>query len=125
MPGVPPVRGSGPGGRPPGRGHLRPWEVHMVVGFLASRPGRWLRIVTGAGMVVGGLAAGTSRGAAVALVGLGPLVAAALDWVPAAALFGLPMDGPTLRRELGVSDEASLLEGLPRASMRGVSPTLH
>ncbi|WP_237078972.1 YgaP-like transmembrane domain [Myxococcus xanthus] len=97
----------------------------MVVGFLASRPGRWLRIVTGAGMVVGGLAAGTSRGAAVALVGLGPLVAAALDWVPAAALFGLPMDGPTLRRELGVSDEASLLEGLPRASMRGVSPTLH
>ncbi|WP_226994099.1 YgaP family membrane protein [Myxococcus hansupus] len=97
----------------------------MLVGFLASRPGRWLRIVTGAGMVVGGLAAGSSRGSAVALVGLGPLVAATLDWVPMAALFGLPVHGPELRRELGVFEEASLLEGLHRPSMREVSPTLH
>ncbi len=97
----------------------------MVVGFLASRPGRWLRIVMGAGMVVGGLASGTSRGSVVALMGLGPLVAAALDRVPVAALFGLPTQGPALRRELGVADEASLLEGFPRASTREVSPTLH
>jgi hypothetical protein len=97
----------------------------MVVGFLASRTGRWLRIVAGAGMVLGGLASGTSRGALVALAGLGPLIAGTLDLVLVAPLFGLPMRGEDLRHELGVSDEASLLDGIQRASSRTTPITLH
>jgi len=97
----------------------------MVVGFLASRTGRWLRIVAGAGMVLGGLASGTSRGALVALAGLGPLIAGTLDLVPLAPLFGLPMRGEDLRRELGIPDEAPLLDGIQRASSRTTPITFH
>ncbi|NTX02604.1 hypothetical protein HUA74_06480 [Myxococcus sp. CA051A] len=97
----------------------------MVVGFMASRTGRWLRIVTGSCLVLGGLRTGTARGAAVALLGLGPLVAASLDLVLLGPLFGLPMRGSDIRRELGVTGEASLLNGHRRASSRCVSMTLH
>ncbi|MCP3140035.1 hypothetical protein [Pyxidicoccus xibeiensis] len=97
----------------------------MVVGFLASRTGRWLRIVTGAGMVMGGLAAGTSKGTVVALAGVGTLLAATLDLVPVAPLFGLPVRGEDLRRELGVTEDAELLDGLPGAASRTSSPTIH
>lgn len=96
----------------------------MVVGFLASRTGRWLRIATGAGMVLGGLASGKPKGAAVALLGLGPLVAGTLDLVLVAPLFGLPMRGEELRRKLGVEDEGALLEGYGPSS-RPLSPTIH
>lgn len=97
----------------------------MVVGFLASRTGRWLRIATGAGMVLGGLASGSSRGAAVALAGLGPLIAGTLDLVLVAPLFGLPMRGEDLRRELGVLDDSPLLDGLQRPASRPTPITLH
>jgi hypothetical protein len=99
-------------------------EVLMVVGFLASRTGRWLRIATGAGMVLGGLASGSRKGAGLALLGLGPLIAGTLDLVLVAPLFGLPMHGETLRRELGVDDDAKLLEGYG-PSPRPLSPTIH
>ena len=95
----------------------------MVVGFMASRTGRWLRIVTGAGMVLGGLASGTSRGAAVALAGLAPLIAGTLDLCLMAPLFGLPIRGEALRRQLGVEEEAPLLEGLQYPATR--STTIH
>jgi hypothetical protein len=97
----------------------------MVVGFIASRTGRWLRIVTGAGLVLGGLSSGTSRGALVALAGLGPLITGVLDLVPIAPLFGLPMRGEELRRALGVPDETPLLDGLQRPSTRPTPITLH
>lgn len=96
----------------------------MVVGFLASRTGRWLRIATGAGMVLGGLASGSKRGAGVALLGLGPLIAGTLDLVLVAPLFGLPMQGEQLRRELGVEDEEQLPEGYG-PSPRPLPPTIH
>ena len=96
----------------------------MVFGFLSSRTGRWLRIVTGAGLVLGGLASGTSRGAVVALAGLGPLIAGTLDLVLVAPLFGLPMRGEDLRRELGVPEEAPLLEGFQYPVTRA-STTIH
>lgn len=95
----------------------------MVVGFMASRAGRWLRIVTGSCLVVGGLRAGTSRGAAVALLGLGPLVAASLDLVLLGPLFGLPMRGSELRRKLGMPEASSLLNGHGRAASR-INPML-
>ncbi|MFP2933575.1 hypothetical protein ACLESO_52230 [Pyxidicoccus sp. 3LG] len=96
----------------------------MVVGFLASRTGRWLRIVTGAGMMLGGLASGTTKGTVVALAGLGTLMAASLDLVPVAPLFGLPVRGEDLRRELGVTEDAELLDGLPSPASRA-STTIH
>ncbi|WP_164012592.1 hypothetical protein [Pyxidicoccus trucidator] len=97
----------------------------MVVGFLASRTGRWLRIVTGAGLVLGGLASGTSRGAALALVGLGPLIAGTLDLVLVAPLFGLPMRGEELRRELGVPEEEPLLQRIQASATRPPPVTIH
>ena len=81
----------------------------MLVEFMASRTGRWIRILAGAGMVLGGLASGTSRGAAVALVGLGPLVSGALDLVPLGPLFGYPVRGADIRRGLGLAEELPLL----------------
>ncbi len=96
----------------------------MFVGFLASRTGRWLRIATGAGMVLGGLASGSKRGAGLALLGLGPLVAGTLDLVLVAPFFGLPMQGEALRKELGVEYEGALLEGYG-PSPRPLSPTIH
>lgn len=97
----------------------------MFIGFVASRTGRWLRIVTGAGMVLGGLSSGTSRGAFVALAGLGPLLTGVLDVVPFAPLFGLPIHGEDLRRELGMADETPLMDGLQRPATRTPAITLH
>ncbi len=82
----------------------------MLVEFMASRSGRWIRILAGAGLVLGGLASGSSRGAAVALVGLGPLVSGALDLVPLGPLFGHPIRGADIRRSLGLAEELPLLK---------------
>ncbi|MFP2911289.1 hypothetical protein ACLESD_40955 [Pyxidicoccus sp. 3LFB2] len=76
-------------------------------------------------MVLGGLSSGSSRGAAVALAGLGPLIAGTLDLVLVAPLFGLPMRGEELRRELGVEEEEPLLDGLQRPSSRPLPITIH
>ncbi|MFY2559037.1 hypothetical protein ACN469_15510 [Corallococcus terminator] len=81
--------------------------------------------MTGSCLVLGGLRAGTARGAAVALLGLGPLVAASLDLVLLGPLFGLPMRGSELRRELGVAEDASLLNGHRRPSSRTNPMLLH
>ncbi|HYI00061.1 YgaP-like transmembrane domain [Hyalangium sp.] len=80
----------------------------MLAGFMASRTGRWLRILAGAGMVLGGLAAGSSRGAVVAVAGLGPLMAGALDLCLLGPLFGHPIRGADIRRNLGQPAELSL-----------------
>ena len=82
----------------------------MLVEFMASRTGRWARILTGASLVLGGLASGSPRGAAVALVGLGPLVAGALDLCLLGPLFGHPIRGPDIRRELGLAEQLPLLK---------------
>jgi hypothetical protein len=82
----------------------------MLVGFMASRTGRWLRILAGAGMVVGGLASGSSRGAAVALVGLVPLVAGALDLCLLGPLFGQPIRGADIRRSVGLPERMPIFK---------------
>jgi len=94
----------------------------MLVGFMASRTGRWLRILAGAGMVVGGLATGSPRGAAVALVGLGPLMAGALDLCLLGPLFGQSIRGADIRRGVGLPEEERLFKTYyerlpPRARM--------
>ena len=82
----------------------------MLVGFMASRTGRWLRILAGAGMVVGGLASGSSRGAVVALAGLGPLVAGALDLCLLGPLFGHSIRGADIRKTQGLPEELRLFK---------------
>ncbi|NOK36129.1 hypothetical protein D7W79_32860 [Corallococcus exercitus] len=81
-----------------------------MVGFIASRNGRWLRILAGTGMILGGLGSGTPRGAAVALAGLLPLLTGALDLFPLGPLLGLPMRGADLRRALGEPEDARLFD---------------
>jgi hypothetical protein len=80
----------------------------MLVGFMASRTGRWLRILAGGGLVVGGLSTGSPRGAAVALLGLGPFVAGALDLCLLGPLFGHSIRGADIRRSLGLPAEERL-----------------
>jgi hypothetical protein len=82
----------------------------MLVGFMASRTGRWLSILAGAGMVVGGLSSDSPRGAAVALLGLGPLLAGALDLCLLGPLFGHSIRGAEIRRSLGLNAEERLFK---------------
>ena len=86
----------------------------LLVGFMVSRTGRWAQILAGAGMVVGGLASGTSKGATVALAGLVPLLAGSLDVCLPGPLMGLPWRGADVRRQLGQDEDMALLEGLPK-----------
>jgi hypothetical protein len=80
----------------------------MLVGFMASRTGRWLRILAGAGMVVGGLSAGSPRGTVLALAGLGPLLAGALDLCLLGPLWGHSIRGADIRRSLGQPEQERL-----------------
>ncbi len=85
----------------------------MMVGFMASRTGRWTRMLTGAGMVVGGLAAGSPKGKLLAVAGLLPLLAGAFDLCLFGPLFGLPVKGEAIRRKVGLIGEDSLLPHPP------------
>ncbi|WP_224362792.1 YgaP family membrane protein [Hyalangium versicolor] len=82
----------------------------MLVGFMVSRTGRWLRILAGAGMVLGGLSSSSPRGSVVALAGLGPLLAGALDLCLLGPLFGHPIRGAEVRRSLGLPAELRLFK---------------
>jgi hypothetical protein len=64
-----------------------------MVEFLASRTGRWARILAGAGLMAAG--------------------SGVFDFVPLAGLLGLPLKGAELRRKLGRIGEDSLLPPAP------------
>ena len=85
----------------------------MMVGFMASRTGRWTRMLAGAGMVVGGLASGSLKGKWMALVGMVPLLAGAFDICLFGPLVGLPVSGEAIRRKVGLIGEDSLLPHPP------------
>ncbi len=85
----------------------------MMVGFMASRKGRWARMLAGAGLVMGGLAVGSPKGKLLALAGLMPLLTGAFDLCLLGPLFGLPVKGEALRREVGLIGEDSLLPHPP------------
>ena len=87
----------------------------MMVGFMASRSGRWTRMLAGAGMVVGGLASGSFKGKWMALAGLVPLLAGAFDVCLFGPLVGLPVSGEAIRRKVGLIGEDSLLPHPPMA----------
>ncbi len=84
-----------------------------MVGFMASRTGRWTRMLAGAGLVVSGLSARSPKGRVMALVGLVPLLAAAFDVCLFGPLFGLPLSGEAIRRKVGLIGEDSLLPHPP------------
>lgn len=87
----------------------------LFVAFMVSRPGRWAQILLGAGMVLGGLSSGSSKGATVALAGLGPLLSGALDLFLPGPLVGQPLRGADVRRRLGLDEEeGALMEGSSR-----------
>jgi hypothetical protein len=81
-----------------------------MVGFITSRGGRWIRILAGSGLVLGGLGARSPQGAVVALAGLLPLVSGALDLFLLGPLMGLPVRGSDVRRVLGHPEDAPLLD---------------
>jgi len=85
----------------------------MLMGWIASRRGRWTRILAGAALVVGGLARSSGPGRLVALVGLVPLVEGALDVCLLGPFFGLPLEGEAIRRKVGRIGEDSLLPHPP------------
>ena len=85
----------------------------MMVGFMASRTGRWTRMLVGASLVVGGLATDSVKGKMLALVGLVPLLAGAFDVCLFGPLFGLPLKGEAIRRKVGLIGEDSLLPHPP------------
>ncbi|WP_245919742.1 YgaP-like transmembrane domain [Melittangium boletus] len=80
---------------------------------MASRTGRWTRILAGASLVVGGLARGSGAGRLIALVGLVPLVGGTLDFCLMGPFFGLPLKGEAIRRKVGRIGEDSLLPHPP------------
>jgi hypothetical protein len=85
--------------------------MDQLVEFMVSRPGRLLRIGAAAALIAAGLG---SRRKALAVVGLISLLGGMLDVAPIALLFGLPIRGNILRRELGVLVDEPLL---PQAAM--------
>ena len=70
--------------------------------FMASGAGRIARIAAGAVLIlVGLLALGGTGGIVLAVIGIVPLAAGALDVCVFAPLFGLPFAGPALRKVVG------------------------
>ena len=91
-----------------------------MMGFMASRTGRWTCVLAGASLMVGGLSFQSGGGRALALAGLVPLLSGVFDVCLLAPLFGLPVNGKALRREIGILGEDSLMPH-PRPAQR---PTL-
>jgi hypothetical protein len=69
--------------------------------FIASSTGRYVRMAAGIVLILIGLfAVGGAGGWILAIIGLVPLGAGALDKCVFAPLFKLPFDGPSLRKAL-------------------------
>jgi hypothetical protein len=70
--------------------------------FMASATGRWLRVLAGLALIIGGLVLATTSsnivlGIILAVVGLVPLIAGTVDVSVFAPLFGAPLSGPKIR----------------------------
>jgi len=75
--------------------------------FIAGPAGRVIRIIAGLALVaIGLLLVQGLVGWILAIVGLVPLLAGIFDRCVFAPLFGLPFDGPGLRRTLGESEQS-------------------
>lgn len=65
--------------------------------FMSSPAGRVLRVVAGAGMIGGGIAADSDAGTVVAAIGAVPLIAGTFDVCFLSPLFGGPFTGKAIR----------------------------
>ena len=74
--------------------------------FIASDAGRVLRVAAGLTLIGAGLAKGGSAGTTMALLGLAPLSAGALDLCLLAPLFGGPLEGSAIRAAGRASETA-------------------
>lgn len=73
--------------------------MNPLVKFMASPAGRIARIVVGLALIAGGLfGLGGTAGLIVAVVGVLPLAAGALDICVLAPLMGAPLSGRDIRR---------------------------
>lgn len=77
--------------------HADGFETSGFAQFMSSTPGRILRVVAGAGMIAGGLAADSDFGTGVAIVGAVPLLAGTFDFCVLSPLFGGPFSGKAIR----------------------------
>jgi hypothetical protein len=96
--------------------------MDQLVEFMVSRPGRLLRISAGAALIAAGLG---SRRKVLAAVGLISLLGGVLDIAPIALLFGPPMRGNILRRELGVLVDEPLLPPAAMIRLDGFAELRH
>jgi hypothetical protein len=65
--------------------------------FMSSKAGRLLRVVAGAGMIAGGIAADSDLGTGIAIAGAVPLLAGTFDFCVLSPLFGGPLSGKAIR----------------------------
>ncbi|MEJ2266894.1 MAG: DUF2892 domain-containing protein [Anaerolineales bacterium] len=74
-----------------------------VFRFLASNVGRWVRIIAGVVLILGGswLIEGIWSWILI-IVGFIPFVAGVFDWCFFAPIFGFPFNGEQLRKVVGV-----------------------
>ncbi|RJP79359.1 MAG: DUF2892 domain-containing protein [Candidatus Zixiibacteriota bacterium] len=77
--------------------------MNDLLRFIASPAGRWIRMGTGASLILGGL---LFRRWWLAILGLAPLGAGALDLCLMAPLAGKPLKGEDLRRSLEEPEES-------------------
>ncbi|MGE5250680.1 MAG: DUF2892 domain-containing protein [Bacteroidota bacterium] len=72
--------------------------MNPLISFLASTPGRVVRVVAGLALVIWGITGLTgATGVIVAVIGLVPLLAGIFDFCVFAPLFGAPLSGPKIR----------------------------
>ena len=72
--------------------------MNPLIAFLASTPGRIVRVVAGIALIAWGLMGlGGATGIIVAIIGAVPLVAGLFDFCVFAPLFGAPLSGPKIR----------------------------
>ncbi|HEY5901137.1 MAG TPA: DUF2892 domain-containing protein [Anaerolineales bacterium] len=72
--------------------------MNPIISFLASTPGRLVRVAAGLALIIWGIAGlGGITGTIVALIGAVPLAAGVFDFCVFAPLFGAPFSGPRIR----------------------------
>ena len=72
--------------------------MNPIISFLASTPGRLVRVAAGLALIIWGIAGlGGITGTMIALIGAVPLAAGVFDFCVFAPLFGAPFSGPRIR----------------------------
>lgn len=79
------------------------------VAFIASPAGRWLRVLVGLGMLIGGVRAATPAGNLLAFFGLIPLAAGTFDFCVLGKFFAGSYSGGKIREKIHAQQGAPQL----------------